>query len=176
MSQPKTAPPFAELIAGCERSAVHLETRDVYGVPEEDADFCAFLAGQRCDQADRGSWWNDFHSTIADAVGRGVSVRRMRVVSEPVTDYIRFEYACTPQNIAAGEEVRWLTRRNARGLLLPASDLWIFDDRLVRYSIFSGGGAFVEDLLDDDPATVKSYAEACELIWKRATPHDEFTV
>ncbi|MBL0777640.1 MULTISPECIES: DUF6879 family protein [Streptomyces] len=148
MSQPKTAPPFAELIAGCERSAVHLETRDVYGVPEEDADFCAFLAGQRCDQADRGSWWNDFHSTIADAVGRGVSVRRMRVVSEPVTDYIRFEYA----------------------------DLWIFDDRLVRYSIFSGGGAFVEDLLDDDPATVKSYAEACELIWKRATPHDEFTV
>ncbi|WP_445407799.1 DUF6879 family protein [Streptomyces albidoflavus] len=148
MSQPKTAPPFAELIAGCERSAVHLETRDVYGVPEEDADFCAFLAGQRCDQADRGSWWNDFHSTIADAVGRGVSVRRMRVVSEPVTDYIRFEYA----------------------------DLWIFDDRLVRYSIFSGGGAFVEDLLDDDPATVKSYAEACELIWKRATSHDEFTV
>ncbi|MGN0116114.1 MAG: DUF6879 family protein [Streptomyces albidoflavus] len=52
----------------------------------------------------------------------------------------------------------------------------MFDDRLVRYSIFSGGGAFVEDLLDDDPATVKSYAEACELIWKRATPHDEFTV
>ncbi|OWA19541.1 hypothetical protein B9W68_03420 [Streptomyces sp. CS227] len=80
------------------------------------------------------------------------------------------------RNIAAGEEVRWLTRRNARGLLLPASDLWIFDDRLVRYSVFSGGGAFVEDLLDDDPATVKSYADACELIWKRATPHDEFTV
>ncbi|MET7507839.1 DUF6879 family protein [Streptomyces albidoflavus] len=153
-----------------------METRDVYGVPEEDGDFGAFLAGERYDLADRGSWWNDFHSTIADAVGRGVSVRRMRVVSEPVTDYIRFEYACTPQNIAAGEEVRWLTRRNARGLLLPASDLWIFDERLVRYSIFSGGGAFVEDLLDDDPATVKSYADACELIWKRATPHDEFTV
>ncbi|MFD3361562.1 DUF6879 family protein [Streptomyces albidoflavus] len=176
MSQPKTAPPFAELIAGCERSAVHLETRDVYGVPEEDEDFAAYLSGHRYNLADRASWWNSFHSTVADAVGRGVTVRRMRVVSEPVTDYIRFEHACTPQNIEAGEDVRWLTRRSARGLLLPASDLWIFDDRLIRYSIFAGDGAFVEDLLDDDPATVKSYADACEQIWQRATPHAQFTI
>ncbi len=34
----------------------------------------------------------------------------------------------------------------------------------------------MEDLLDEDPATVKSYADACGLIWKRAPPHDEFTV
>ncbi|MFE1150813.1 DUF6879 family protein [Streptomyces albidoflavus] len=176
MSQPQSPPPSAELIMTGERPADVEETRDMDGAPEEDAAFAAFLAGERNDLADRDAWWNDFHSANASAAARGVSVRRMRVVSEPVTDYIRFEYACTPQNIAAGEEVRWLTRRNARGLLLPASDLWIFDDRLVRYSIFSGGGAFVEDLLDDDPATVKSYADACELIWKRATPHDEFTV
>jgi hypothetical protein len=55
---PQTVPPFAELIAGCHRSAVHLETRDVYGVVEEDADFAAWRDGQTYDLSDRASWWN----------------------------------------------------------------------------------------------------------------------
>jgi hypothetical protein len=64
-----------------------------------------------------------FHQSVADAVARGVTVRRARVVSEPVGDYIRYEHACTAQNIAAGEDVRWLPRRLASDLLIPGNDL-----------------------------------------------------
>ncbi|MFF7028818.1 DUF6879 family protein [Streptomyces albidoflavus] len=176
MSQPQSPLPSAELIMTGERPTGSVGTRDMDGAAEDGAACAALFAGERNDLADRDPRWNDLHSAIAATVGRAVSVRRMRVVSEPGTGYFRFEHACTAQNLAAGEEVRWLTRRRARGLLFPASDPWTFDDRLVRYSIFSGPGAFVEDLLDEDPATVKSYADACGLIWKRATPHDEFTV
>jgi hypothetical protein len=67
-------------------------------------------------------------------VARGVKFRRARIVSEPVTDYIRFEHAITAGvNLAGGEQVRWLPRRRASDLCLPGNDFWPFDGRLVRF-------------------------------------------
>ncbi|MFK0284602.1 DUF6879 family protein [Streptomyces sp. NPDC090499] len=173
---PQNVPPFAELLAGCRASAVHLETRDVYGVVEEDEDFAAWRAGHRYVLDDRSTWWNSFHDVVSDAVGRGVVVRRARVVSEPVSEYIRYEHSCTPQNLAAGEDVRWLPRRLACDLLLPGADLWIFDGRLIRYGLFAGDGAFVGHVLEDAPDVVKRHAEAFETVWDRAIPHTDFRI
>ncbi|MCF3136285.1 DUF6879 family protein [Streptomyces olivochromogenes] len=174
MSQ--TVPPFAELLAACQRSAVHLETRDVYGVVEEDEDFAAWRDGRMYDLDDRPSWWNNFHDSVADAVARGVVMRRARVVSEPVSEYIRYEHSCTPQNLAAGEDVRWLPRRLASDLLLPGNDVWIFDDRLIRFSLFAGDGRFTGDVMEDAPDVVKRHAEAFEAVWQRAVPHADFRI
>ncbi|MFJ5731114.1 DUF6879 family protein [Streptomyces paradoxus] len=173
---PLRVPPFAELLAGCKRSAVHLETRDVYGVAEEDADFAAWRDGWEYDLDDRSSWWNGFHDAVADAVSRGVVMRRARVVSEPVSEYIRYEHSCTPQNLAAGEDVRWLPRHLASDLLLPGNDLWIFDDRLIRFSLFAGDGRFVEDVMCDAADIVKRHAEAFEAVWERSIPHEEYRI
>ncbi|MCQ9134139.1 DUF6879 family protein [Streptomyces hilarionis] len=173
---PQTVPPFAELLAACQRSAVHLETRDVYGVVEEDEDFAAWRAGRRYDLDDRATWWSPFHGTVRDAVARGVVMRRARVVSEPVSDYIRYEHSCTPQNVSAGEDVRWLPRRLASDVLLPGNDLWIFDDRLIRFSLFSGDGRFVADVMEDAADVVKRHAEAFEAVWERAIPHADYRI
>ena len=73
--------------------------------------------------------------------------------SEPVTDYIRFEYAITGEvNVSAGEDVRWLPRRQASDLCLPGNDFWLFDGELVRFSYFSGAGHILEDELVSDLA------------------------
>lgn len=173
---PRNVPPFAELLADCQRSAVHLEMRDVYGVPNEDADFAAWRAGHRHDPDNRSAWWNDFHQSVADATSRGVVVRRARVVSEPVSEYIRYEHASTFQNIAAGEQVRWLPRRLASDLLLPGNDLWIFDDELIRFGLFSGDGAFVGHVMEDDSDVVKTCAASVEAVWLRAIPHAQYAV
>jgi phytoene dehydrogenase-like protein len=46
-----------------------------------------------------------------------------RIVSEPVTDYIKYEYDVTAAyNLASGEQVRWLPRQQTAGLLVPPSD------------------------------------------------------
>ncbi|MCX4741966.1 DUF6879 family protein [Streptomyces antibioticus] len=166
-------PEFGELLAAAEKSAVHLEMRDTY---YSNARFEAWQRGQRVDWNDRDSWWRPFHQDIADAVARGVQVRRARVVSEPVTDYIRWEHYQTRANTEAGEQVRWLPRRRAWDLLLPGSDLWVFDGKLMRIHHFSGDGLWVDKELCDEPTTVEAHAAAFEKVWERAVPHDAYEI
>src|SRR5688572_9712861 len=103
---------FEEMLASAQQSAVHLEMRDTY-VPD-DPSFIAWQGGPPYDRTRREAGW---HQLIGDARARGVVVRRARIVSEPVTDYIRFEHSVTDSmNIKAGELVRWLPRRQVSDL------------------------------------------------------------
>jgi hypothetical protein len=98
-------------------SAVHLEMRDSY--TPSDPWFRAWLAGDREEFERRLS--RPWLGLIREVTGRGVQVRRARVISEPVTSYIRFEHATTSSNVEAGEQIRWLPRRLASGLLIPGN-------------------------------------------------------
>ena len=114
-------PPFPELLRACTSSAVHLEMRDA--CTPDDPWYQAWLAGDREEfERQLGRSWLDL---IREVTSRGVQVRRARVVCEPVTGYIRFEHATTGSNADAGEDVRWLPRHLATGLLLPANDYWV---------------------------------------------------
>jgi hypothetical protein len=163
-----TVPPFSELIAATTRTAVHLESRDGY-TPDDPA-FLAWKAG-RSVPAPAGAAWYDL---VREHTARGVEFRRARIVSEPLADYIRFEYESTTFNVAAGEQVRWLPRNKAPGLLVPLADFWVFDDRLVRFGFFAGDGEFLGHELCDDPEVVRSCAEAFERVWGRAVPHGKY--
>jgi hypothetical protein len=97
------------------------------------------------------------------------------VVSEPLAPYIRFEHFITDtNNVAAGEDVRWLPRRQARELAIPANDFWVLDNRLLRFGFFAGDGTFLEHELSDDPVVVRACAEAFEAVWQRAIPHADY--
>ena len=92
------------LLRSAERSAAHLELRDAY--TPDDPDWLDWQAGNRFDPEER---WASWSGLIRATVARGVAVRRLRLVSEPVTDYVRFEHDVTAaHNLAAGEQVRWL--------------------------------------------------------------------
>lgn len=173
---PSSVPPFSEMIAGCERSAIHLEMRDAYAVDYEKGPFAQWRAGFRHDPEDRASWWRPWLDLIQETVSRGVVVRRARIVSEPVTEYIRFEHSNTFTNIAAGEHVRWLPRRRASDIALPGNDFWMFDDRLVRWNHFTGDGTSAGQEISDEPAAVKLCSEAFEAVWARAVPHDQYEI
>ncbi|MFD5613002.1 DUF6879 family protein [Kitasatospora sp. NPDC127060] len=124
-------------------------------------------------------WWPEWLGTVREAVGRGVVMRRARIVSQPVTDYIRWEHASTPLNIGAGELVRWLPRRLAFDLALPGTDFWLFDERLVQFHNWTGAGDWHPEepkVWSDDPAAIKLCADAFEQVWQRATPHKRFSV
>ncbi|WP_353850373.1 DUF6879 family protein [Solwaraspora sp. WMMA2065] len=70
----------------------------------------------------RASWWRPWLDVEAEATRRGMVLRRARIISEPISPYIRYEYDGTCTNIAAGEQVRWLPRRRTADLLLPGVD------------------------------------------------------
>jgi hypothetical protein len=164
------APSFAELLASTKSSAIHLEMRDAY--EPDDPKFLAWRETGTLAGFGEGSWW---HGLIGSAVARGVTVRRARIVSEPVTDYIRFEHAVTSlHNVPAGELVRWLPRRQASDLALPGNDFWVFDGRLVRFHHFSGDGHSLDEDFSEDPDVIELCETAFEAVWQRGIDHKDY--
>jgi hypothetical protein len=163
-----TVPALSDLLAGARRRALHLEMRDVY------AGSAAFDAWVRGDVFDRGPGDNRWRALIAPLIGHRVDVRRARIVSEPVTDYIRFEYEVTPQaNLAAGEVVRWLPRSRASDLALPGNDFWLVDEQ-VLFNHFSGAGDWIGVELATRPAVVTLCETAFEAVWQRGIDHNDY--
>ncbi|REK91088.1 hypothetical protein DY245_06405 [Streptomyces inhibens] len=166
---------FDELLDSAQYQALHLGLRDTYAVGEERGVYDAFLTDGTVPPYD-SAFWRPWVSPVEGTVARGVAVRRARIVSEPVTDYVRFEHAITASNIRAGEEVRWLGRRHASALALPGNDFWLIDDRLVRFNVFSGDGEAQGPEHSDDPQVIKLCADAFQSVWERATPHDQYEI
>ncbi|MDX3771972.1 MULTISPECIES: DUF6879 family protein [unclassified Streptomyces] len=174
---PSNVPPnFRDLISGCTRSAVHLEMRDSYAVDYEKGPFADWRAGIRHDPADRAAWWRPWLDLVTETVGRGVVMRRARIMSEPVSEYIQYEHSGTFTNIAAGEQVRWLPRRAASDIALPGNDFWLFDGQLVQWNHFAGDGSSQGPEITDSPSAVKLCADAFEAVWERAIPHDQYEI
>jgi hypothetical protein len=166
MTEPRTY----ELLRTAQRSAVHLEMRDAY--TPNDPDWRDWREGRRFDPAER---WHDWFELMQLTTGRGIRVRRARIVSEPVSEYIRWEYEVTSaHNIAAGEDVRWLPRTQAADLLVPGCDLWVFDTSAVVFNHFTGDGDWVGEERRDDEALAKQCLTAFDAIWDRAIPHGDY--
>lgn len=164
-----TEPGFESLFRSARHSAYHLEMRDAYGL---DDDYREWGSGNPFDPAERWPWWIEL---VSASVARGVAVHRARIVSEPISDYVRYEYELTHgHNVKAGEDVRWLPRRQASGLALPGNDFWLFDDSAVLFNHFAGDGTMTGEELVTDPAVVKLCSSAFAAVWGLATPHEEY--
>jgi hypothetical protein len=163
-----------QLLSSCERSAVHLEMRDGYS--RADPMFADWRQGRHHGPSDWQAWWRPWTDVVIAARSRGVIIRRARIVSEPLSEYIRWEHEITSANVEAGEDIRWLPRRRASDLLLPGNDFWVFDDRVVLWTHFTGEGEIPPEgwEVTEDTAQVKVCAAAFEPVWDRAVPHGDY--
>ena len=162
---------FPERLRAAQHTAFHLEMRDSY-TPTDPT----YLAWKRREQVDMVEYYQAWTELVREATARGVAVRRARIVSEPVTDYIRFEHELTPLNLAAGEQVRWLPRRLASDIALPGNDFWILDGSVVRFGHFSGDGEVLAEEWREEPAVARLCADAFAAVWERAIPHDDYKI
>ena len=150
--------------------AFHLELRDSYNVAHEDEPFRKWLVGE----ADDYEWRQPWLSFIQEVTASGVVVQRVRIASVPHTDYFRWEIALTPQNIDAGEDVRFLPRRLADGIALPDDDCWLFDDGKLVLSIFTPDGRAGAFVRDADIKRIADYRAARDQIWAKAVPYSQY--
>ncbi|MFF3007034.1 DUF6879 family protein [Kitasatospora sp. NPDC057940] len=171
-------PEFDQLLRSARYSAVHLEMRDAYGVPDESEAVERFRVTGESDLDPESDYWRDWTAMLREATARGVVIRRARIVSEPVTLYTRYLHAMTPVNIAAGEDVRWLPRRSASDMALPGNDFWVFDAHAVRFNHFTGDGDWADPRTSytEDTVVAKLCSTAFEAVWERAIPHDRYVV
>lgn len=150
--------------------AFHLELRDSYNVAREDEPFRKWLAGE----VDNYEWRQPWLSFIREVTASGIAVQRVRIATVPHTDYFRWEVALTPQNIDAGEDVRFLPRHLADGVALPSDDCWLFDDEKLVLSIFTPDGRDGAFVRDTDTRRTADYRTARDQIWARAVPYGEY--
>ena len=126
---------FSELF---ERCAFRLELLDRYDSPGTQDRLARFLAGEPDDPAIRAGW----DCLLADLRRAGKSISRVHVVSEPPTDYLRFEFAFYAGSVAAGEDVRILPRARTVDMSLPTFDFWLFDEQTAAVMIYDSAGSW----------------------------------
>jgi hypothetical protein len=167
---------WAELLGSCQRSASHLEMRDWYSAADEKDRFERFLATGHRDHAAEAGERRAWLDLIRRITSRGVRVQRARIVSEPVSDYIWFEWHGAGPSVEAGEQLRWLPRRLASAIALPGNDFWLLDERTAVFNHFSGDGIPLGQEITDDRTAVELCRTAFESVWEHADPHGQYTI
>jgi hypothetical protein len=167
---PITDDEFDWLLSTYQREAVHLETRDLYGTAVKLPHRSSWAGGDAADLA----WLRQWCDTVGAAVRAGKSVRRARIVSEPLSEYQRWSFSVARPMIAAGEDIRWVPRRLVSSIAFPGNDFYLFDDRLTVFLIYAGNGLATERLVSSDPADIELCRASFEDVWKYAIPHSEY--
>jgi hypothetical protein len=158
---------FDQLLAGFEQESIHLETRDVYGTAVELLHMAQWAVGEPDDL----EWLQGWCATLREHVKGGKSVRRARIVSEPLSDYQRWSYSIAHPMVDAGEDIRWVPRRLVSSIALPGNDYYLFDDRLVVFLIYAGNGLAVDKVASTDPHDIQLCRSAFTAVWKLSIPH-----
>ncbi|SDU77085.1 DUF6879 family protein [Jiangella alkaliphila] len=154
--------------------AFHLEMRDVYVVEDEVEPQRKWRAGEWTD-AEAAEWWEPWLAKMRRASATGRTVRRLRIVTEPISDYTRFLWEGTRFNVSAGEDVRWLPRDQVPpDVVLPPEDLWLFDDERLIFNHFDEASQSMRMERVDDAAMIKFVVAARDRLWPLAVRHAEY--
>lgn len=132
------------------------------------------MAKWAAEEADDLEWLQDWCSTVRNHATAGRSVRRARVVSEPLSDYQLWSHSIAQSMVEAGEDIRWVPRRNVSSIGIPGNDFYLFDDRLVVFLHYAGNGLSVDRVTSMDPADIDLCRSAFKSVWKLAVPHNEY--
>ncbi|MFE2996044.1 DUF6879 family protein [Nocardia sp. NPDC059246] len=166
---PHDPPDWVSLFRDCKHDAFHLEVRDAYAVPQESERFRRFLAGEPALPDEHKDRWNNL---IRETTGRGVVVSRIRVVTEPITDYHRWLLSVTHTNTTAGEDIRYVPRQLAG--TVPTDDWWLIDNERVVYNLVNENGKPAGLAVTTDPGIVAYSRGVKNRLWELSTPFAEY--
>jgi hypothetical protein len=155
-----------------DRSAVRLESRRHTDIGSERADFRAFLAGELPEVRQwTPSPWTEM---VTRQTSAGKTVRRVRVMDDPLTDYNRFMIYCGHRNVSVGEDIRYLARDRANELDLPDHDFWVFDSARLLELRFTDDGRLIGQDLVQDAEIVARHEQWIRRGFEAATPSVDY--
>lgn len=166
----EAGPEFVKFARSYQHTAYRLEVRDNYVDPGETEHVARFLAGEEDDD----SWMEDWMGLILRRTLEGQHIERVRVVTEPWSDYTRFGLNLSRLNAAAGEDIRYLSRDRAMDLGLPEYDYWLLDAHKMCILRHDQVDVLLGADVITDPAVVVEHAHYREIARHYATPRAEY--
>jgi hypothetical protein len=139
--------------------AFRLETLPVYKVEDEREEFESFLRGDPPPPELAENEWID---GIRAATAAGKAIQRVRILTPPLGDYLRYEfewgYAFTAP---VGEDIRIMDLSKVSNPGLPDRDFWLFDGETVVMMRYDNDGAYLgaEIFTDGDLDDYKRYRQ-----------------
>jgi hypothetical protein len=166
----KAGAEFVQFARSYKHTAWRLEVRDNYADPDEAEDVRRFVAGEPTDE----SWMDDWLGLILRRTLDGQQIGRVRVVSEPWSDYTRFGLHLSRLNVAAGEDIRYLSRDRAKELELPEYDYWLLDSHKMCILRHDEHDVLLGADIITDPAVVVEHARYRDVARRYALPRAEY--
>ncbi len=153
-------------------SAFRLEARQLYTTDRETAAFAAWRADGRIPDADDpliAGWTEIVRAHAEDSA----QMRRVHVVSRPLTTYVRFELALQrAYSVPAGEQFR-VVDAEAYPDLAQADDFWLLDNRVGVRLIYDDAGK-LSRLQRMTTGEVDTARGVSEVAWAAGTDLTEF--
>jgi len=122
-----------------QRSAFRLETLPAYSMPQEADMLAAFRRGEEVKLPDDHPW----PALVRGATRTGKMMQRVRVVSHPLSVYLRFELTLFHRSVEAGEDIRIASLDDHPSLAVCSQDFWLFDDAVVVVLKYDSDGRFL---------------------------------
>jgi hypothetical protein len=150
------------------RDATRIEVLPSFRIEEEAAALVTAREGRRPDLGFLREW----HEYLDEVRASGRTSRRLRLISDPITEYERFEVRWGyTSNAEHGEEIRLLSRSATPDV----EDYWIFDNEMVFEMLYSPDGSFIgSQAVDADKA--KSIVIWLAATWPSATPLTDYRI
>jgi hypothetical protein len=130
-------PDLAWWLENFKETAFRLETLPTYDSPREAEMLAAFRRGDAVRLPDDFPWLRMVKSHCSS----GKTMQRVRLVQQPLSDYIRFEMSLYPQCVEAGEEIRIFEGNDS--ILGSPGDFWLFDQETCFVLHYDQHGAFI---------------------------------
>lgn len=153
------------LLTTFRRSAFRLETLGFYRVEEEAEALQQYLGGDPLPKSANPAWCGMVRRALED----GREIKRVHLLPEALTPYLKFEIACGySHSVAAGEQV-YLLPASTLGLPAdaPERDYWLFDDEVVVLMDYDRSGRLVSLTTRHDPQDLERYVKLSEALLER---------
>jgi hypothetical protein len=126
--------------------------------------------GRPPDMSRKEPWLRYIREITAD----GKTFDRVRMLTDPLTEYQRWLLEQTQSNVDAGEDIRWVPQSVASELDMPNYDFYLFDNTRVVIMRFGKDKLLADVEVADDPDIVAWHRGFRDAVWPRAVRHAEY--
>jgi hypothetical protein len=144
------------------RSAFRLETLPEYDVPQEAEMLARFKHGYPVEMPDDHPWLLN----VRHHCGAAKVMQRVRIVSNPPSDYERFELSLYRHSSAAGEQIHIIEEYRRF-----SEDFWLFDNQEAYILRYDRHGKFLAVEVGSD---VVAYRRIRDLALEQSIPFAEY--